>query len=60
MSGNKQLKKEIQKQNDFLFNKLESQNESIRYTMETLMEDYSKNYMMMHMLIGKIRPAKLR
>lgn len=57
MSKIKKLKKEIEKQNDFLFKRIESQNESIRYQIEALIEDYSKNYMLMHLLVGKIRPS---
>ena len=50
--------KKIQKQNDFLFKKLESQNESIQYMIEALMENYSSNYMIMHILLGKIHHSK--
>ncbi|MFA6989213.1 MAG: hypothetical protein WC197_03995 [Candidatus Gastranaerophilaceae bacterium] len=55
---NKKFKKNLQKQNDFLFKKLESQNQSIQYTIEALIENYSSNYMMMHMILGKINSSK--
>jgi hypothetical protein len=58
MSKTKKLREKIQKQNDFLFKKLESQNESIQYTIEALIENYSANYMMMHMILGKINSSK--
>jgi hypothetical protein len=54
----KKFKKNLQKQNDFLFKKLESQNETIQYTIEALIENYSANYMMMHMLLGKINSSQ--
>ena len=57
MSKSKRIKKEFQKQNDFLFKKLESQNESIQYMVEALIENYSANYMIMHMLLGKINAS---
>jgi hypothetical protein len=57
MSKTRKFKEKIQKQNDFLLKKLESQNESIQYTIEALIENYSANYMMMHMLLGKINSS---
>jgi hypothetical protein len=53
MSKTKKLREKIQKQNDLLLKKLEAQNESIQYTIEALIENYSANYMMIHMLLGK-------
>ncbi|MFA6988702.1 MAG: hypothetical protein WC197_01415 [Candidatus Gastranaerophilaceae bacterium] len=58
MSKTKRLREKIQKQNDFLFERLESQNQSIQYTIEALIENYSSNYMMMHMILGKINSSK--
>lgn len=54
----KKFQKKLQKQNDFLFKRLEMQNESIQYMIESLLENYSNNYMMMHLLVGKVSVSK--
>ena len=53
--NNKKFQKKLKKQNDFLFKRLEMQNESIKYMIEALFETYSNNYMMIHLLAGKIK-----
>jgi hypothetical protein len=58
MSKTKKHREKIQRQNDYLFKKLESQNQSIQYTMEALIDNYSTNRIMMHMLLGKINCSK--
>lgn len=56
MSKNKKLKNKLKNQNDFLFRRLEIQNESIQNVIESLIENYSNNHMMMHVLLDKLRP----
>lgn len=58
MNKNKRQQKRMESQNDFIFRQLESQNESIQYMFEALTENYSRNDMIMHMLIGKISVSK--
>ncbi len=58
MKKKKQAEKLLQNQNDFLVRKLEMQNESIQYTLEALIENYSVNYMMINIIWENNRKIK--
>jgi hypothetical protein len=49
---------ETQEMNDFLIKKLDAENESLKYTIQALVESYSTNSMLLQILIDNKKKLK--